>query len=147
MNYSANRKNLLWLGIVTAIGAAVSLISNIFIFAEDYLRHPVFHSFLFLTDIAFSVFLYAPFIISAVYILFFARKKLDHGLLSVSSILLLISSLCILVVSCAPFIWGYEELLYVIVPLETIEDLTISGNVYAFCSEIRITFCFYESFV
>ena len=100
---------------------------------------------MFLTDIAFSVFLYAPFIISAVYILFFARKKLDHGLLSVSCILLLISSLCILVVSCAPFIWGYEELLNVIVPLETIEDLAISGNVYAFLSEFRITFCFYES--
>lgn len=145
MNYSVNRKNLLWLGIVSAIGAAGSLFSNIFIFAEDYLRHPVFHSLVFLTDIAFSVFLYSPFIFLAVYILFFARKKLDHGLLSVSCILLLISSLCILVVSCAPFIWGYEELLNVIVPLETIEDLVISGNVYAFWSDFRITFCFYES--
>lgn len=145
MNYSADRKNLLLIGILTAIGAAGSLFSNIFIFAEEYLRHSVFHAFVFLSDIAVSAFLYSPFIFLAVYILFFAHKKLEHGLLSVSCILLLISSFCILVVSCAPLILGYEELLKIIVPLETIEGFAISGNIYAFLSEFRITFSFYES--
>lgn len=146
MNYSVNRKNLLWLGIVSAIGAAGYLVTNILIFAADYLRHPVFHILMFLAEIPVSVFLCSPFMLLAVYIFCFAKKNLNHLLLSASCILFLIKSAgSLLVVGGAPLVFGYEELLKVIVPLETVEDLIISGNIYAFSDALRLTLGFYES--
>lgn len=148
MNYSANRKNLLWLGILTAIGAAGYLVTNVLIFAADYLRHPVFHLLTFLAEIPVSVFLCSPFILLSVYIFCFAGKELNHLLLSASCVLFLIKSAgSLLVVGGAPFVLGYEELLKVIVPLETVEDLIISGNIYAFSDDLRLTLGFYESLI
>lgn len=146
MNYSANRKNLLWLGIVSAIGAAGYFVTNMLIFAADYLRHPVFHILMFLAEIPVSVFLCSPFMLLAVYIFCFAKKELNHLLLSASCILFLIKSVgSLLVVGGAPLVLGYEELLKVIAPLETVEDLILSGNLYAFLSDFQLTLGFYES--
>lgn len=93
MEYSINKRNCLWICIVSLIGTISCIVTDTLVSLEHYLHHPVFHVFTFLEEEFFTVFTYLPFILFAVYLLFFAKKKIDHIFLFVSCAVFALSNL------------------------------------------------------
>lgn len=93
MEYSISKRHCLWIFIVSLIGTISCIVTDTLVSLEHYLHHPVFHVFTFLAEEFFTVFTYLPFILFTVYLLFFAKKKINHIFLFVSCAVFALSNL------------------------------------------------------
>ena len=93
MEYSISKRHCLWICIVSLIGTISCIVTDTLVSLEHYLHHPVFHVFTFLAEEFFTVFTYLPFILFAVYLLFFAKKKINHIFLFVICAVFALSNL------------------------------------------------------
>lgn len=94
MEYSISKRNCLWVCIVSLIGTISCIVTDTIVSLEHYLHHPVFHVFTFLTEEFFTVFpYYLPFILFTVYLMFFAKKKINHIFFFISCAVFALSNL------------------------------------------------------
>lgn len=93
MEYSISKRHCLWIFIVSLIGTISCIVTDTLVSLEHYLHHPVFHVFTFLAEEFFTVFTYLPFILFTVYLMFFAKKKINHIFFFISCAVFALSNL------------------------------------------------------